>query len=346
MRITPVHVCLVLALLALGLTFLPGRKVPAAEAAQAALATGKKPLRVGLVFDVGGRGDKSFNDAAYAGVERARAELGAETSFLEPVGTEDRESALRLFAAQGVDLVIAVGFIFTSDIDAVAAAYPGIRFACVDYAPHGPLPPNVSGLAFREEEGSFLVGGVAGLMSRTRHVGFVGGMTGPLIRKFEAGYLAGVHAACPDCVVHTAYAGSSPDAFKDPAKGKALGIAQIASGADVIFHASGATGHGVFEAARDAHIQAIGVDSDQYDEMPGTILTSMVKRADVAVFEAIRSVAEGRFEGGMKVFGLKEGGVDYVHEGSHGALLPDPVKAKVAELRADVAAGRVTVPDR
>jgi basic membrane protein A len=169
-------------------------------------------------------------------------------------------------------------------------------------------------------------------------------MRGPLIRKFEAGYDAGVKATCPDCVVHSAYAGSSPDAFKDPAKGKALAIAEIAAGADVLYHASGASGHGVFEAAHDARCLAIGVDSDQWAEMPDAIVTSMVKRADVAVFDTIRAVAEGRFESGMHVFGAKDGAIDYVHEGAHAALLPREVVARVEELRADVASGRVRVP--
>ena len=343
MRFGPMEAASILVLAAIGLTFLPARRPRPADDAPIERPT----ARIGLVFDVGGRGDKSFNDAAYAGLSRAERELGVSASFLEPVGTEDREAALRLFAAQGLDLVIAVGFIFSSDVDAVAAAYPGVRFACVDYSPQGDrLPPNVEGLAFREEEGSFLVGGVAGLLSKTQHVGFVGGMTIPLIRKFEAGFGAGVHATCPACIVHVAYAGSTPDAFKDPAKGKALAISEIASGADVLFHASGATGHGVFEAARDAHVLAIGVDSDQHDELPGTVVTSMVKRADVAVFEAIRAVVERRFEGGMRVFGLAEDGVDYVHEGDHGALLPDDVKARVALLRSDVVSGKVVVPFR
>jgi basic membrane protein A len=333
--------CAGLIALAAILTFLPGRHERETALTHPGAA---RTVRIGLVFDVGGRGDKSFNDAAYAGLDRAEKELGVEASFLEPVGTEDREAALRLFAARGLDLVIAVGFIFTSDIDAVAAAYPNVHFACVDYAPPGAIPANVEGLAFREEEGSFLVGAVAGLMSRTHQVGFVGGMTIPLIRKFEAGYVAGVKRACPDCAVHSTYAGSTADAFKDPAKGKALAISEMAQGADVIFHASGATGHGVFEAAKDAHVLAIGVDADQYDEMPGTVLTSMVKRADVAVFEAIRAAAEGRFEGGMRVFGLREDGVDYVHDGEHGALVPDEVKSRVAELRAEVVAGDIVVP--
>ena len=335
----PHVVTAVLVALAIGLTFLPPRKGSAISVPANARA------RVGLVFDVGGRGDKSFNDAAYAGLVRAQKELGVETSFLEPVGSEDREAALRLFAARGLDLVIGVGFIFSSDVDAVARAYPDVRFACIDYfpGPGGP-PPNVAGLVFREEEGSYLVGAVAGLLSKTHHTGFVGGMGGPLIRRFELGYTAGVKAACSECVVHAAYAGASPDAFRDPAKGKALAISQIAAGADVIYHAAGSTGHGVFEGAHDAHVMAIGVDTDQYDEMPDTIVTSMIKRGDVAVFEVIRDAAEHRFQGGMHVFGLKEGAIDYVHEGPHASRIPPEVRTRIDALEQDVISGRVIVP--
>ena len=302
-------------------------------------------VRIGLVFDVGGRGDKSFNDAAYAGLLRAERELGVTIEFLEPASSEDRESAMRLFAARGFDLVVGVGFIFSTDVDRVAADFPSVRFACVDYAPPPTgAPPNVAGLAFHEEEGSYLVGGVAGSISRTKHVGFVGGMRGPLIRKFEAGYEAGVKAVCPECTVHSAYIGTSPDAFKDPAKGKALAIAEIGSGADVLYHASGASGHGVFEAAHDARRLAIGVDADQYAEMPDAVVTSMVKRADVSVFDTIRAVTERRFVAGMHVFGVKDGAIDYVHEGPHAVLLAPETIARVEELRRDVIAGRVTVP--
>ncbi|MEZ4298212.1 MAG: BMP family ABC transporter substrate-binding protein [Polyangiaceae bacterium] len=203
-------------------------------------ARGKEPerqgphqnVRVGLVFDVGGRGDKSFNDAAYEGVARASSELGVAVELLEPTGAEDREAAMRLFAARGFDLVIGVGFIFSTDINVVARAFPQTRFACIDYAPpmDGQVPANVAGLTFREEEGSFLVGAVAGMLTKTKHVGFVGGMDIPLIHKFEAGYSAGVHAVCEACVVHTAYAGTTPEAFRDPVKGKALAVAQISQG--------------------------------------------------------------------------------------------------------------------
>lgn len=334
-----------LALCAVLATFLPARKkseLPASSTSQ----PGSSRIRIGLVFDVGGRGDKSFNDAAFIGLSRAEKSMGVEASYLEPARTEDREAALRRFAALGFDLVIGVGFIFSSDIDEVARAYPNTRFAGVDYAPSPRgIPDNVAALAFREEEGSFLVGAVAGYMSKTSHVGFVGGMSGPLIRKFEAGYAAGVKAACPSCVVHSSYAGTTPDAFRDPAKGEALTNAEIAAGSDVVYHASGATGHGVFEAAKAARVLAIGVDADQYDEMPGTVVTSMVKRADVAVEDVVRAVVEGKFHGGMNVFGLREGGVDFVHEGPHATGIPDDVKRKVDALRKDVVEGRITVPN-
>jgi basic membrane protein A len=325
---------------AVGSTFLPARRTIAR-----APTTTTAPARIGLVFDVGGRGDKSFNDAAYIGLTRAERELGVEVGYLEPVGSEDREAALRLFAARGFDLVIGVGFIFSSDVDAVARDYPNVHFACVDYAPgkDGP-PPNVAGLVFREEEGSFLVGAAAGLLTRTKHVGFVGGMVTPLIRKFEAGYSAGVAATCATCVVHSAYAGATPDAFKDPSKGKALAITEIASGADVLYHASGATGHGVFEGAHDAHVMAIGVDADQHDEMPDTIVTSMIKRMDVTVFEAIRDVTRGHFASGMHVYGLKEGALDWIHEGPHATRIPPELRDSVEQLRARIIAGTIHVP--
>ncbi len=306
-------------------------------------------VRIGLVFDVGGRGDKSFNDAAYEGLSRAARELGVTTEIVEPTGAEDREAAMRLFAARGFDLVIGVGFIFSTDVNVVARAFPKTGFACIDYSPPfdgSAIPDNVAGLTFREEEGSFLVGAVAGLVSQKKNVGFVGGMDIPLIHKFEAGYRAGVLEVCPACTVHAAYAGTTPEAFRDPAKGKALAISQISAGADVIYHASGTTGHGVFEAARDMGVHAIGVDSDQYDEMPGTVLTSMIKRGDVAVFEAIKAIAEKRFQGGISVFGLAEEGVGYVSEGEHAKGFGDDIKRRVAELKELVKQGKIRVPSK
>lgn len=328
-----------LAVMAVGVTFLPARSPARAEKR---IAPGA--VRVGLVFDVGGRGDKSFNDAAYEGLSRAETELGADVSYLEPSGAEDREAALRLFASRGYDVVIGVGFIFSSDVDTVAAAYPNVHFACIDYAPRGPIPPNVAAIAFREEEGSFLVGAAAGLLSKSKHVAFAGGMTGPLIRKFEAGYQAGVAATCASCIVHSGYVGTTPEAYHDPAKAKMLTGSHVAAGADVVYHASGASGHGVFEAAREGKAMAIGVDSDQHDDMPDVVVTSMVKRADVAVFDVVREARAHELRGGMRVFGLAEGGVDWVHEGPHASRLPPEVVSRVEALRRDVIEGRVKVP--
>ncbi|MDI1447321.1 BMP family ABC transporter substrate-binding protein [Polyangium sp. 6x1] len=335
-------VTLVVSLAAAASTLLPARgEEPRPEGPHA-------KVRVGLVFDVGGRGDKSFNDAAYEGLSRAASELGVTTEVLEPSGAEDREAAMRLFAARGFDLVIGVGFIFSTDVNVVARDFPSTRFACIDYAPPmgGATPANVAGLRFREEEASFLVGAVAGLMSKTGHVGFVGGMDIPLIRKFEAGYRAGVREVCPHCEVHAAFAGTTPEAFRDPVKGKALANSEIAAGADIVYHAAGTTGHGVFEAARDMGVKAIGVDADQHDEMPGTVLTSMIKRGDVAVFDTIRDVAEGRFEAGLHTFGLAEGAVGYVDEGPHAAGIPEATKQKVEALAQRVIRGEIKIPER
>jgi basic membrane protein A len=322
-------------------TLLPARQalVPAGHEGRA---------RVGLVFDVGGRGDKSFNDSAWLGLQRATGELGVHAEVMEPTSAEDREAAMRLFAARGFDVVIGVGFIFSSEMNVVARAFPATKFACVDYAPpqDGDIPSNVAGLVFREHEGAFMVGAVAGLLSATRAVGFVGGMDVPLIRKFEAGYTAGVRHVCPPCRVLTAYAGATPEAFKDPAKGEALATSQISAGADVVFHASGTTGLGVFEAARDMGVKAIGVDADQHDEMPGVVVTSMIKRVDVVVFDTIREVAQGTFQGGLKGFGLREEGIGYVDEGPHAAGIPAEVKARVNGLRQQIISGELTVPAR
>ena len=308
-------------------------------------------VNVGVVFDVGGRGDKSFNDGAYAGADRAVAELGAHVRFVEPGEGSDREAGLRLLAAEGLDLVIGVGFIFTDDLTPLAREYPDVAFAGVDYAlqtdPQGNVvqpPANLAALKFREEEGSYLVGALAALVSRSKRVGFVGGMDIPLIHKFEAGYRAGVRRVCPTCEVVVQYAGATPEAFRNPGRGKELALSQYQSGVDIIFHASGSTGLGVFQAARERGTFVIGVDSDQHDEAPGRILTSMVKGVDAATYDVIRRAREGSFTGGIYSFGLKEGGVGYVYDDRNRALIPDSVRARVEELKAEIIAGRIAVP--
>jgi basic membrane protein A len=300
------------------------------------------------VFDVGGRGDKSFNDAAYAGLERARDSLGITFETLETGEGADREAGLRQLAANGSALVFGVGFLFTDDIRKLAGEFPDVKFACVDYTLRDgeTLPPNLVALKFKEEEGSFLVGALAALKSDKDAVGFVGGMEIPLIKKFEAGYKAGVAAVEPRTRVLVKYAGNTGTAFKDPTKGKELALAEFQQGADVIFHASGATGRGVFEAARETGKLAIGVDADQHDEAPGHVLTSMIKRVDTAVFDTVREVTSGRWTGGVKTFGLAEDGVGWVYDDRNRPLIPDPVKATVDSLEQAIVAGRITVPSQ
>jgi basic membrane protein A len=304
--------------------------------------------RVGLVFDVGGRGDKSFNDAAYAGLQRGKQRLGVDFTTLEMGEGNEREAALRQLAAGGAGLVFGVGFLFTDDIKALAREFPDVRFACIDYTvnPGDTLPPNLVALKFREEEGSYLVGALAALVSKSERLGFVGGMEIPLIKKFEAGYRAGVRAVRPRAQVLVKYAGTTGAAFKDPTKGKELALAEYHDGVDIIFHASGSTGLGVFEAARDLNKLAIGVDSDQYDEAPGHILTSMVKRVDNAVFDTIKEVRAGHWTGGVREFGLKEDGVGWVYDDRNRALIPDAAKRTVDSLRAEIVAGHIAVPSR
>ncbi len=319
-----------------------------AETPAASSAAKPGALEVGLVFDIGGRGDKSFNDAAYAGLERAKAQLGIHYQTLETGEGSDREAQMRQLATGGSQLVFGVGFLFTDDVKALAKEFPNVKFACIDYTvtPGESLPPNLAALKFKEEEGSYLVGALAALLSKTGTLGFVGGMEIPLIQKFEAGYVAGVHAVRPADKVIAKYAGTTGAAFKDPTKGKELALSEYHQGADIIYHASGSTGLGVFEAAREEKKLAIGVDSDQYDQAPGTVLTSMVKRVDNAVFDCIQKTAAGHFEGGVHEFGLKEKGVGWVYDDRNKAQIPAPVKATVDSLEAEIVAGKITVPSR
>ena len=303
---------------------------------------------VGLVFDVGGRGDKSFNDSAYAGIERAQKDMAVQVDYIEPGEGADKESALRQLASGRHGLIFGTGFLFTDDINTVAADFPNKKFACIDYAldPSKQIPSNVLAIKFREEEGSFLVGAIAALTTKTNVIGFVGGMDIPLIHKFEAGYRAGAQHVNAKCKVLIGYAGVTGDAFKNPAKGKELAFSQTGQGADVIFHASGSTGLGVFEAAREKKIYAIGVDSDQYFEAPGRILTSMVKKVDISVYKTIKNFLEGKFQGGLKEFGLADDGVSYVYDEHNKDLISPETIQKVEELKKLIIAGKIKVPNK
>lgn len=317
-------------------------------------ATGGKRaggLEIGIVLDIGGRGDKSFNDGAFRGGERVAHDMGAHVIYIEPGDGSDREAGLRLLAAEGADLVIGVGFIFTDDLLTLAREYPNIRFAGVDLSipvdsagKPIPLPPNLRALKFREEEGSFLVGALAAMVGKSKKVGFVGGMDIALIHKFEAGFRAGVKAVCPDCEVLVNYAGVTPEAFRNPLRGKEIALSMYNQGVNVVYHASGSTGLGVLEAARATGKLAIGVDADQYDEAPGYVLTSMVKGIDEAVYQTVKSVQDGTFKGGIEQFGLAEHGVGYVYDEHNRALIPDSVRTVLDSLTAKIVDGRIRVP--
>ncbi len=317
-------------------------------------------IKVGLVFDIGGKGDKSFNDSASRGLSWAAEEFGIKRIELEPGADADREVNLRNLATIGYDLIIGVGFLFEDSIKTVADEFPDTKFAIVDS--FIPEKNNVVSLTFAEHEGSFLVGMIAGLKAiqdGKDTVGFVGGMNTALIQKFEAGYRAGVKYAFPDCKILSAYAGDTPTAFADPVKGKELALSQYDQGAHVIFHASGLTGAGVFEAAKERKKYVIGVDSNQnymgHIEETGENfgLTSMLKQVDVSVYLTVKSVAEGNFEPGLKVFnlstqveidGVQYNGVGYALDEYNKDLITEEMIQKVEETKAKIISGEIIVP--
>lgn len=301
------------------------------------------------MFDVGGRGDKSFNDAAFRGVEMAKEKFGIGYEYIEPGEGADREAALRQLSSQSdIAVIIGAGFIFTDDITAVAKEFPNKKYVCIDYSvdTSKPIPENLAAITFREEEGSFLVGALAAMVSKTGVIGFVGGMDSPLIRKFQKGYENGAKYVRPDVKVITGYAGLTGEGFKNPAKGKELALSQYNQNADVIYHASGITGLGVFEAAREKGRLVIGVDMNQENEVRSPdgktlVLTSMVKVVDEAVLNEIDNVRNGTFKGGHKVLGLAEKGVDYIYNDVNRYLISDSVRVAVEELRRKIVQGEI-----
>lgn len=330
-----------------GCTKEPAKEAKPTSAEQgAAGATAAKAFRAGIVFDVGGIDDKSFNEAAYKGLMRAKDELGLEVQFYQPSQPADRKTGLRQLATKKFDIIIAVGFIFSDEIIAMAKDFPDLRFACVDMVdkPDAEIPPNLVGLKFKEEQGSFLVGALAGLITKSKKVGFIGGMNVPLIHKFELGYTAGVKHVAPDVDVVVNYAGETPKAFEDPETGKNRATEQYKSGVDIIFHASGKTGLGVFQAAKEQQKLAVGVDADQWAEAPGFVLTSMVKGVEGAVYDVIKAAKEGQFKPGKKVLGLAENGVGLVYDEHNKPLIPAEVFAKVLALKDEIAQGKIQVP--
>jgi basic membrane protein A len=303
--------------------------------------TAEKKFRVGLVLDKGGKDDKSFNSAAFAGATKAVKELGIELKDVESPDDSAFEPALRSFAEKGMDLVIAIGFSQHDAMARVAPQFPNVKFAIVDAEVTG---PNVANLLFAEHEGSYLVGYLAGLASKTGTLGFIGGMDIPLIHRFELGYEEGVKAANPKAKVLINYAGITSEAWANPSRGKELALGQIANGADIIFHAAGATGMGVFDAVEEKGKLAIGVDSNQNWVKPGKILTSMLKRVDTAVFYTIYRTMKNQFEAGTHSYGLADSGVDYAVDDNNAKLI-EPYKAKVEEVKSKIIAGQVKVSD-
>jgi basic membrane protein A len=304
-------------------------------------------VKVGLAYDIGGRGDQSFNDAAAAGLEKAKGELGVEAREAEAgAGESDaaKEERLRVLADSGHNPIIAVGFAYSGPLATVAKEFPEVTFGIVDDA--NAKAENISNLVFAEEEGSFLVGAAAALKSTTGNVGFIGGVQVPLIKKFEVGFAAGAKAVKPDIKVQTTYLTQPPDftGFNDPAKGRTAAQGMFDAGADVVYHAAGGSGGGLFEAAKAAGKLAIGVDSDQFNTaapaVQGVILTSMLKKVDVAVFDFIESFTEDAVEAGERVYDLEQGGVDYSTSGGK----VDDVKDQLEEFKEKIISGEITVP--
>ncbi len=311
-------------------------------------------VKPAMVTDVGGLGDQSFNDSANRGLERAKKELGVQTEVLESGSSTDYQNNLTQLADNGFTPVYAIGFLMTDALNEIAPQYPDTNFAIVDSVVEA---GNVASLTFREQEGSYLAGVVAGLMTQeatdytnpdNKVVGFIGGQESDLIGKFQAGYEAGVKSVCQDCEVLVQYAGSTPDAFNDPARGKEIALQQINQGADIIYHASGATGQGLFEAASEKNIFAIGVDSDQAKlNKDAPILSSVVKRVDNAVFQTIQAAQNGNFPGGqVREFGLEDKGISLAPFGRFDSVVPQNVKDQVDQARQSIIGGETKVPSK
>ena len=308
-----------------------------------------KALKIGMAYDVGGRGDQSFNDAAAKGLDKAKADLKADTKEATAVNGEPesaREERLQQLIDAGYVNVIAVGFAYAPAVKKVSAANPEVKFALIDST--DATGPNIENLTFAENEGSFLMGAAAALKSKTGNVGFIGGVNTTLIKKFEAGYVMGAKAANPAIKIQIKYLTQPPDfaGFNDPAKGKTAAEGMYQQGADVIFAAAGGSGGGVFTAATAAGKMVIGVDSDQALTAPAAtkevIITSMIKKVEVGTFDFIKGLTEGKFTAGTKVYDLKGGGIDFSTTG--GKI--DDIKAKLDAYKQQIIDGKIVVPTK
>ena len=309
-------------------------------AATLALTAGIATAEPAIIFDLGGKFDKSFNEAAFGGAEKWAKETGGTYKQLEMQSEAQREQALRSLAEEGANPIIMTGFAFGDVLNTVAPDYPDTKFGIIDMVVD---QPNVQSVVFTEDQGSYLVGMMAGLASKTNTVGFIGGMDIPLIRRFGCGYAQGVKAVKPDATVILNMTGTTPAAWNDPVKGAELTKAQKAQGADVVFAAAGGTGVGVLQTAADEGILSIGVDSNQNYLHPGQVLTSMVKRVDVAVYNAFK---EGEnLTPGVQVLDLKAEGVGYAMDDNNAKLVTPEMKAAVDAAAEKIKSGELDVHD-
>ena len=311
-----------------------------ASMAASALAADVKPA---IIYDLGGKFDKSFNEAAFNGAEKFKAETGIEYREFEIANDAQREQALRKFAGDGNNPIVVAGFSWAAALEKVSAEYPDTKFAIIDMVVAG--KPNVKSIVFKEQEGSYLAGIMAALAAKSDKVGFVGGMDIPLIHKFACGYVGGVKSVKPNAEVFQAYTGSDPSAWNDPVKGGEITKSQISQGADVVYHAAGGTGVGVLQAAAEANKLGIGVDSNQNGLQPGKVLTSMLKRVDVAVYNSFMDAKNDKFAADIQNLGLKEDGVGVALDDNNKALVTPEMTAALDKARADIVAGTVTVHD-
>ena len=300
------------------------------------------PLRVGVVLDKGGKDDKSFNAAAVLGANQAKDKLSVQVKFVEASDDNAYEPMIRAFAQKDFDLVIAVGISQADALKKVAPQFPLKKFAIVDSEVQ---LPNVRSLMFEEHEGSFLVGVIAAMASKSGKIGFIGGMDIPLIRRFEMGYFAGAKIINPKIKTVSNYIGVTTEAWNNPPKAKELAVTQYEGGADVVFAAAGASNAGLFDASEEKGKLSIGVDSNQNWIKPGFVLTSMLKRVDQAVFSTCEDLVSGKFTAGVKRFGLASGGIDFALDQHNDKLLTADMRTKAAKIKADIIAGKTQVPD-
>jgi basic membrane protein A len=308
--------------------------------AAVAFSAGASLAEPALIFDLGGKFDKSFNEAAYNGAKRWADETGNSFREIELQSEAQREQALRRFAEAGSNPIVMAGFAFGTALGEVAADYPDTKFAIIDMVVD---QPNVQSVVFNEHEGSYLVGMLAAKASKSGTVGFIGGMDIPLIRKFACGYAQGVKAVNADATVIANMTGTTPAAWNDPVKGSELTKAQISQGADVVYAAAGGTGVGVLQTAADEGILSIGVDSNQNYLHPGKVLTSMMKRVDNAVYDAFKAGSD--LQPGFQVMGIANGGVGYAMDEHNATLVSDAMKSEVDDAASKIADGSLAVHD-